>query len=111
KAPPEEEPEVSVIPPEPAVETPPPSAGRMVRLRARLARSQSSLGQGLLNLLSSDTLDEDTWEEIEDHLGRDRGSPHHRRHRCHLRHTDRGEPAHPGESTRYPGLGGGPCPA
>ena len=68
KAPPEEEPEVSVIPPEPAVETPPPSAGRMVRLRARLARSQSSLGQGLLNLLSSDTLDEDTWEEIEDLL-------------------------------------------
>ena len=68
KAPPEEEPEVSVVPPEPAVETPPPSAGRMVRLRARLARSQSSLGQGLLNLLSSDTLDEDTWEEIEDLL-------------------------------------------
>src|SRR5699024_11634510 len=68
KAPPEEEPEVSVIPPDPAVETPPPSAGRMVRLRARLARSQSSLGQGLLNLLSSHTLDEDTWEEIEDLL-------------------------------------------
>ncbi|GAA1453666.1 signal recognition particle-docking protein FtsY [Nocardiopsis tropica] len=52
----------------PELETPPPSAGRMVRLRARLARSQSSFGQGLLNLLSSDTLDDDAWEEIEDTL-------------------------------------------
>ncbi|MFW6641627.1 signal recognition particle-docking protein FtsY [Nocardiopsis algeriensis] len=52
----------------PELETPLPSAGRMVRLRARLARSQSSFGQGLLNLLSSDSLDEDTWEEIEDTL-------------------------------------------
>ncbi|GAA1081787.1 signal recognition particle-docking protein FtsY [Nocardiopsis metallicus] len=52
----------------PEIETPPPSAGRMVRLRARLARSQSSFGQGLLTLLSAKTLDEDTWEEIEDTL-------------------------------------------
>jgi fused signal recognition particle receptor len=52
----------------PELETPPPSAGRMVRLRARLARSQTSLGQGLLNLLSADSLDEDAWEEIEDTL-------------------------------------------
>ncbi len=58
--------EPSVAPPE--VETPPPSAGRMVRLRARLARSQNTLGHGLLNLLGSDRLDEDTWEEIEDTL-------------------------------------------
>ncbi|WP_285732263.1 signal recognition particle-docking protein FtsY [Nocardiopsis sp. ATB16-24] len=57
-----------VEPVEPELETPPPSAGRMVRLRARLARSQSSFGQGLLNLLASDSLDEDTWEEIEDLL-------------------------------------------
>ncbi|NYH53674.1 MULTISPECIES: signal recognition particle-docking protein FtsY [Nocardiopsis] len=55
-------------PAEPELESPPPSAGRMVRLRARLARSQSSFGQGLLNLLSSDSLDEDAWEEIEDTL-------------------------------------------
>lgn len=54
--------------PAPELETPPPSAGRMVRLRQRLARSQNSLGQGLLNLLSSDSLTEDTWEEIEDTL-------------------------------------------
>jgi fused signal recognition particle receptor len=50
------------------VETPPPSAGRLVRLRARLARSQTALGRGLLELLSSDRLDEDVWEEIEDTL-------------------------------------------
>ncbi|WP_017540057.1 signal recognition particle-docking protein FtsY [Nocardiopsis halophila] len=52
----------------PSIETPPPSAGRLVRLRARLARSQSTLGKGLLNILSSDTLDDDAWEEIEDTL-------------------------------------------
>ncbi|MBR8745025.1 signal recognition particle-docking protein FtsY, partial [Nocardiopsis sp. MG754419] len=58
----------AAAPAEPEIETPPPSAGRMVRLRARLARSQSSLGQGLLNLLSAKNLDEDAWEEIEDTL-------------------------------------------
>jgi len=50
------------------VERPPPSAGRMVRLRARLARSQSSVGSALLNLLSRDRLDDDTWDEIEEVL-------------------------------------------
>ncbi len=50
------------------VETPPPSAGRMVRLRSRLARSQGTLGRGLLSLLARDTIDEDTWEEVEDTL-------------------------------------------
>ncbi|MEU1898758.1 signal recognition particle-docking protein FtsY [Nocardiopsis dassonvillei] len=58
----------TVEPAPPELETPPPSAGRMVRLRARLARSQNAFGKGLLNLLSSDSLDEDTWEEIEDTL-------------------------------------------
>jgi fused signal recognition particle receptor len=52
----------------PALEKPPPSAGRMVRLRARLARSQSGFGSALLNLLSRDRLDDDTWDEIEDVL-------------------------------------------
>jgi fused signal recognition particle receptor len=52
----------------PSVEIPEPVAGRLVRLRARLARSNSSLGQGLLALLSRDRLDEDTWEEIEETL-------------------------------------------
>ncbi|MFD4026519.1 signal recognition particle-docking protein FtsY [Streptomyces sp. NPDC058576] len=50
------------------LEIPEPTAGRLVRLRARLARSQNSLGKGLLTLLSRDNLDEDTWEEIEDTL-------------------------------------------
>ena len=50
------------------VERPPPSAGRMVRLRARLARSQTSVGTALLNLLSRDKLDDETWEEIEEVL-------------------------------------------
>ena len=52
----------------PALEKPPPSAGRMVRLRARLARSQSGFGSALLSLLSRDRLDDDTWDEIEEVL-------------------------------------------
>ncbi|MFI7466737.1 signal recognition particle-docking protein FtsY [Nonomuraea sp. NPDC049646] len=52
----------------PEVEVPPPSAGRMVRLRSRLARSQSALGRGLLELLSRDRLDDEVWDEIEESL-------------------------------------------
>ncbi|MEV5882924.1 signal recognition particle-docking protein FtsY [Streptomyces sp. NPDC052020] len=52
----------------PAIEVPEPTAGRLVRLRARLSRSQNALGKGLLTLLSREHLDEDTWEEIEDTL-------------------------------------------
>ncbi len=44
------------------------AAGRLVRLRERLARSNSALGQGLLALLSRDSLDEATWEEVEETL-------------------------------------------
>jgi fused signal recognition particle receptor len=51
-----------------ALEVPESTAGRLVRLRSRLARSQGTLGRGLLTLLSRDTLDEDTWEEIEETL-------------------------------------------
>ena len=61
-------PPLPAAPPEPDLETPPPSAGRMVRLRSRLARSQTGFGHGLLTLLSRDTIDEDTWEEIEETL-------------------------------------------
>jgi fused signal recognition particle receptor len=50
------------------LEHPPPSAGRLVRLRSRLSRSQSTLGRGLLTLLSRDTIDDDTWDEVEDTL-------------------------------------------
>ncbi|MFJ7245179.1 signal recognition particle-docking protein FtsY [Kitasatospora sp. NPDC098652] len=52
----------------PAIEVPEPTAGRLVRLRSRLSRSQNSLGKGLLSLLSREHLDEDTWEEIEETL-------------------------------------------
>ncbi|MGW0790952.1 signal recognition particle-docking protein FtsY [Streptomyces sp. NPDC002911] len=65
---PVEETPVVVEPEVPELEVPEPTAGRLVRLRARLARSQNSLGKGLLALLSRDNLDEDTWEEIEDTL-------------------------------------------
>ena len=49
-------------------EVPEPAGGRMQRLRSRLARSQSTLGRGLLTLLSRDTIDESTWDEIEEVL-------------------------------------------
>ncbi|MFH9071825.1 signal recognition particle-docking protein FtsY [Streptomyces alboflavus] len=60
--------EEPAAPPAPEIETPEPTAGRLVRLRTRLSRSQNALGKGLLTLLSREHLDEDTWEEIEDTL-------------------------------------------
>jgi fused signal recognition particle receptor len=53
--------------PEEGLERPEPVAGRLARLRSRLA-GQRSLGRGLLGLLSRDTLDEATWEEVEETL-------------------------------------------
>jgi fused signal recognition particle receptor len=47
------------------VERPEPSAGRLVRLRGRLARSNTALGQGLLALLSRERLDAATWDDVE----------------------------------------------
>ncbi|MET0767400.1 MAG: signal recognition particle-docking protein FtsY [Aeromicrobium sp.] len=66
-------PEAEVVEPEPTapvetVERPEAPQGRLVRLRARLARSQGSLGKGLLAVLGRSTLDDDAWEEIEDTL-------------------------------------------
>jgi fused signal recognition particle receptor len=52
----------------PEIEKPPPSAGRLARLRARLARSQTAVGSALLSLLSSGRLDDETWDEIEEIL-------------------------------------------
>lgn len=63
-----EEPVEEAAPAAPEIEVPEPTAGRLVRLRARLSRSQNALGKGLLTLLSREHLDEDTWEEIEDTL-------------------------------------------
>ena len=69
QAPPVPRPARTPAPPEPpVVEKPPPSAGRMMRLRARLARSQTGFGAALLGLLSRDRLDDDTWDEIEEVL-------------------------------------------
>jgi fused signal recognition particle receptor len=76
-APPAEAPPVSVPTeepveleeiPAPAVERPESARGRLERLRARLARSNSAIGQGLLALLSRGQLDEEAWEEVEDTL-------------------------------------------
>ena len=50
------------------LETPEPTAGRLLRLRSRLARSQSGLGRGLLSVLSRESLDEGAWEEVEEVL-------------------------------------------
>jgi fused signal recognition particle receptor len=52
----------------PAIETPEPTAGRLLRLRSRLARSQNSLGRGLLSVLSREHLDEEAWDEVEEAL-------------------------------------------
>jgi fused signal recognition particle receptor len=49
-------------------DVPLPSAGRLVRLRSRLARSQTTFGRGLLSVLSRDTIGDADWEEIEDTL-------------------------------------------
>jgi fused signal recognition particle receptor len=62
---------VAELPQEPAapvVETPEPTAGRLLRLRARLARSPSTLGRGLLSVLSREELDDEAWEDVEEAL-------------------------------------------
>jgi len=56
------------VPAEQPLETPEPTASRLVRLRARLSRSQSGLGRRLLQLLAADRLDDEAWEDIEDAL-------------------------------------------
>ena len=50
------------------VETPLPVAGRLVRLRERLVKSNNILGKGLLALLSADKIDENVWDEVEETL-------------------------------------------
>ena len=49
------------------IDTPEAPGDRMVRLRERLSRS-GSIGRGILNLLTRSSLDEDTWDEIEETL-------------------------------------------
>ena len=62
------EPEVVEEPAAPTVERPESATGRLQRLRARLARSNTVLGKGLLSLLSGGGLDEQAWEDVEDTL-------------------------------------------
>ena len=52
----------------PVLDTPTEPTSRLARLRDRLAKSNTTLGRGLLTLLSRETLDEQTWEEVEDLL-------------------------------------------
>ncbi|MFN8226368.1 MAG: signal recognition particle-docking protein FtsY [Mycobacterium sp.] len=52
----------------PAIDTIAPTAGRLERLRGRLAKSQNALGRSVLGLIGGGDLDEDSWEEVEDTL-------------------------------------------
>jgi len=65
-APPEVElEEVELVPEAPALDRPEAPQSRLVRLRRRLAGSNSPLSRGLLLLITRDRIDEDTWEEFE----------------------------------------------
>ena len=55
-------------PPTTTVERPESARGRLARLRARLARSNTAIGNALLTLLSRGGLDEAAWEDVEDTL-------------------------------------------
>ena len=54
--------------PAPAVESPEPVAGRLTRLKARLAKSGNPFGKALFNILAKDNLSEADWEDVEDTL-------------------------------------------
>jgi len=56
------------VAPTSGLDVPDPTAGRLIRLRGRLARSHNALGRSLLTVLSRDHLDEEAWQEIEDTL-------------------------------------------
>jgi fused signal recognition particle receptor len=59
---------VDTVPAAPVLDAPEAPAGRMQRLRGRLAQSQSVLGRGLLAVLARDHLDDQAWDDIEDTL-------------------------------------------
>jgi fused signal recognition particle receptor len=66
---PEPEPEPAPVPVAAApVEEIAPPDGRLDRLRGRLAKSQNTLGRGMLGLLGGGDLDEESWEAVEDTL-------------------------------------------
>ncbi len=65
---PQPEPVLAELETPPAVEEIAPTAGRLSKLRGRLSRSQNAFGRSLLGLLGAGTLDDDSWEEVEDTL-------------------------------------------
>ena len=67
-APPEPELEDVLVEELPTLERPASARGRLARLRARLARSNTAIGNALLGLLARGGLDEEAWEEVEDTL-------------------------------------------
>jgi hypothetical protein len=67
-APPEPDVDDVLVEELPTLERPASARGRLARLRARLARSNTAIGNALLGLLSRGGLDEEAWEEVEDIL-------------------------------------------
>jgi fused signal recognition particle receptor len=70
-APPPSAPEIDedvLVEPPPTLERPASARGRLARLRARLARSNTAIGSALLRVLSRGGLDEEAWEDVEDTL-------------------------------------------
>ena len=79
----------------PALEVPEPTAGRLVRLRSRLSRSQNSLGKGLLDAALPRA-------PRRGHLGGDRGHPAHRRRRRRARPRSSSSGCAPGSRCSAP---------
>jgi hypothetical protein len=61
-------PDIELVPEAPEFEQPEAPESRLIRLRRRLAGSNSPLSRGLLLLITRDRIDEDTWEEFEETL-------------------------------------------
>ena len=61
-------PDIELAPEAPALDRPEAPESRLLRLRRRLAGSNTQLGRGLLLLITRDRIDEDTWEEFEETL-------------------------------------------
>lgn len=60
--------EGEAVVPAAATETPEAPQSRLVRLRAKLARSSNPFGKALFSILSQDNLNESDWEDVEDTL-------------------------------------------
>ena len=61
-------PTVAAAPAAPDIDSIAPPAGRLERLRERLAKSQNAFGRSMLGLLGGGDLDEASWDEVEDTL-------------------------------------------